>query len=400
MLGGSSAIGLARMRRLDFDNAATSFPKAPGVAEAVAAYLIDNGAPAGRGAYRQAIEVSRVIDRCRQSAAQLFAAAHSRNIVFTFNGTDSLNLAILGLCRPGDHVVSTTWEHNSVLRPLRMLSAQRDVTVTLLEPDANGLIDPTQVQEALRPETRLVAIQHANNVIGVIQPIAEIGAVVRRQGAFFLVDAAQSAGHVPIDVSAMSIDLLACSGHKGLLGPLGTGLLAISDRVAGELNPLRYGGTGTHSEDDRQPDELPEKYESGNLNVPGLVGLNASLNWLVRQSLESLRAHECALTRQLWEALAAIRGVTLCGPDPRQVPRTGVISLQFADYPPQDAAAILDDHFGVQSRAGLHCAPGVHRSLGTIAAGGTLRLSVGAFTTPDDVEHVAAALRALSGEGS
>ncbi|OYW18290.1 MAG: hypothetical protein B7Z55_10900 [Planctomycetales bacterium 12-60-4] len=250
------------MRRLYFDNAATSYPKPPGVAEAVPGYLIDNGAPAGRGAYRQAVEVGRLIDRCRQSAARLFGMADSRHVVFTFNGTDSLNLAILGMCRPGDHVISSTWEHNSVLRPLRHLSERRGVTVTLLEPDGNGVISPTQVQKALRAETRLVAIQHANNVVGVIQPIAEIGEVVRHHGSFFLVDAAQSAGHVPIDMPAMCIDLLACSGHKGLMGPLGTGLLAVSPRVIFELDPLRYGGTGTNSEDDRQPAELPEKYES------------------------------------------------------------------------------------------------------------------------------------------
>ncbi len=384
------------MRRLYFDNAATSFPKPPGVAEAVAAYLLDNGAPAGRGAYRQAAEVGRVIDRCRQSAARLFGVADSRNVVFTFNGTDSLNLAILGVCRPGDHVITTTWEHNSVLRPLRMLSAQRGVTVTLLEPDPNGLIEPAQVQEALRPETRLVAIQHANNVIGVIQPIAEIGSVVRQHGAFFLVDAAQSAGHLPLDMPAMSIDLLACSGHKGLLGPLGTGLLAISDRAIPELSPLRYGGTGTHSEDDRQPAELPEKYESGNLNVPGLIGLDASLTWLRKQSLDSLRTHEIDLTHQLWDALAAIPNLTLFGPDPRQVPRTGIISLQLADYAPQDAAAILDEHFSVQCRAGLHCAPGVHRSLGTVTAGGTVRLSLGALTNVENVESLVMSLGMLA----
>ncbi|HUQ70964.1 MAG TPA: aminotransferase class V-fold PLP-dependent enzyme, partial [Planctomycetaceae bacterium] len=221
--------------------------------------------------------------------------------------------------------------------------------------------------------------------------------VVRKHGAFFLVDAAQSAGHIPLDLSTMPVDLLACSGHKGLLGPLGTGLLAISHRVEAELQPLRFGGTGTVSEDDRQPATLPEKYESGNLNVPGLVGLDASLSWLLDRGVPAIRSHEIELTQQLWDGLSALPGVTLYGAHPRDVPRTGVVSLQLAGFAPQDAAAVLDDHYEIQCRAGLHCAPGVHRSLGTLDSGGTLRLSVGPFTTADDVEAAIDALRAMTG---
>lgn len=379
------------MRRY-FDNAATSFPKPPGVAEAVAAYLRDCGAPAGRGAYRAALDVDRVLTRCRSSAAQLFGLNDPRRVVFTFNGTDGLNLALLGLCRPGDHVVSTTWEHNSVLRPLRWLQDHRGVTVTLLEPGPNGVLDAANVRAALRPETRLVAIQHASNVTGVIQPIADLAEVVRKQGAFFLVDAAQSAGHLPLDLSATPIDLLACSGHKGLLGPLGTGLLVLGPGVEAELEPLRFGGTGTSSEDDHQPAALPERYESGNHNVPGLVGLDAALSWLLDRGVAAIRSHEIELTQELWDGLSAVRGVTLFGAHPADVPRTGVLSLQLAGFAPQDAAAVLDDHYDLQCRAGLHCAPGVHRSLRTLESGGTLRLSVGPFTTPDDV---AAAVRAV-----
>lgn len=384
------------MRRY-FDNAATSFPKPPGVADAVATFLRDSGAPAGRGAYRAALDVERIVARCRASVARLFGLSDPRRVVFTFNGTDSLNLAILGMCRPGDHVVSTTWEHNSVLRPLRWLQDHRDVSVTALEPGPNGLIDPAAVRAALRPETRLVAIQHASNVIGVIQPVADIADVVRSHGAYFLVDAAQSAGHVPIDLAAIPMDLLACSGHKGLLGPLGTGLLLVGDRADIELHPLRFGGTGTVSEDDRQPATLPEKYESGNHNVPGLVGLDAALTWLLDQGIEAIRSHEIAVTQQLWGGLSELSEVTLFGPSPQEVPRTGVVSLQVAGFSPQDAAAVLDDHYDIATRAGLHCAPGVHRSLDTLAAGGTLRLSPGPFTTEDDVAAVIAALREMTG---
>jgi cysteine desulfurase family protein len=379
-----------------FDNAATSFPKPPGVVEAVTNYLQDCGAPAGRGAYRAALDVERIVARCRASAATLFGLTDPRRIVFTFNGTDGLNLALLGLCRSGDHVVSTTWEHNSVLRPLRWLQEQRRVTVTLLEPGPQGVLDPAAVRAALRPDTRLVAVQQASNVTGVIQPIADIAAVVRRHGAFFLVDAAQSAGHLPWNLSDVPVDLLACSGHKGLLGPLGTGLLAVGPGVETELTPLRFGGTGTASEDDHQPSTLPDKYESGNLNVPGIVGLDAALSWLLERGVETIRSHEIELTQLLWDGLSSLTGVTLFGANPADVPRTGVISLQLAGFAPHDAAVVLDDHYQIQCRAGLHCAPGVHRSLDTLPAGGTLRLSVGPFTTPDDVAAVVQAVKDLT----
>ena len=385
------------MTRWYLDNAATSFPKPSEVVEAVTAYLHDCGAPAGRGAYRQAVEVGRLLDRCRQSVARMWNVSTPGNVVLTFSGTDSLNMGLLGLCRPGDHVISTTWEHNSVLRPLRMLSEQRQVAVTFLEPDSRGLIDPQQVQAALRDETRLVTIQHANNVIGVVQPIAEIGGIVRNHGAFFLVDAAQSAGHLSIDMQTMSIDLLACSGHKGLLGPLGTGLLVVGPRVEHELFPLRWGGTGTRSEDDRQPPELPERLESGNHNVPGISGLMAALEWIERNDAAALRKQERQRTEALWNGLCNVPGIELFGAAPDIVERTGVISLQLDSMSPEEAALILDEHFGIECRSGLHCAPGVHRQLGTIERGGTLRLSVGPFLSIQDIEYVIQSFMQLCG---
>lgn len=383
------------MPRHYLDNAATSYPKPPEVTAAVTTYLHECGAPAGRGAYREATDVARMVERCRRSVASLFGVSDPRRMIFTFNGTDSLNLAILGICRPGDHVITSTWEHNSVLRPLRMLQETRGVEVTWLEPHATGQLEPQKVVDAWQTNTRLVAIQHANNVIGVIQPIAEIGAIVRERNGYFLVDAAQSAGHVPIDVEDYAIDLLACPGHKGLLGPLGTGLLAVGDRISEQLQPLRYGGTGTRSEDDRQPTELPEKFESGNLNVPGIVGLDASLTWLLQRDHKDWHQQEQTLLQELWSGLEALPHVTLYGPPPIDVLRMGVISLNVNGYDPQDAALIFDEHFGVQCRAGLHCAPGVHRSLGTLSHGGTLRFSVGAFTTSADIQAALAAVSSL-----
>ncbi len=383
------------MARLYFDNAATSYPKAPGVADVVAEYLRADGVPAGRGAYRQAMDVERHISRCRQLLADLFRVPDPQHVIFTLNGTDSLNLAILGLCRAGDHVVTSTWEHNSVLRPLRMLNEQRGVDVTWLEPDAHGLLSAEQVAKALRANTRLVALQHANNVVGTLQPVAEIAAVVRNHGAFLLVDAAQSVGHHPLDMTAVPIDLLAFPGHKGLTGPLGTGVLCLSERVADPLQPLRFGGTGTHSEDDHQPSGLPHKFEAGNLNVPGILGLAAALEWRTRQDLARAQQQLDQQTARLWTALGELDGITLFGAAPEVVPRTAVISLQIDGFDPRDAAVILDDSFGIQTRAGLHCAPGVHRSLGTFDQGGTLRLSPGTFTTDEDIDHLITALTAL-----
>jgi selenocysteine lyase/cysteine desulfurase len=236
-----------------------------------------------------------------------------------------------------------------------------------------------------------------SNVIGVIQPLAEIAAAIRSHGALFLVDAAQSAGHLPIDLSELGVDLFACSGHKGLCGPLGTGLLYVGPRAEDELEPLRWGGTGTHSEDDVQPRELPDRFESGNLNVPGLVGLDAALAELQTRGIEHIRDHEIRLTHRLWDGLSVLPGVKLFGASPNDVPRTGVVSLQINDMAPQEAAAVLDEHFDVQCRAGLHCAPGVHRSLGTLAAGGTVRLSLGLFNSEDDIDRAIDAVNALSG---
>jgi len=382
--------------RTYLDNAATSFPKPPAVVEAVHQYLSECGAPAGRGAYRAALDVGRTVARCRQSAAKLLGVADPSRFVFTFNGTDGLNVAIQGVCRPGDHAVTSTWEHNSVLRPLRALEQQRGVAVTRLQPDATGRLDPAALQATLQPNTRLVVVQHASNVTGVIQSLDDLAAVVRKHGALFLVDAAQSAGHVPIDLSATDVDLWACSGHKGLLGPLGTGLLYVGTRAEPLLEPLRWGGTGTHSEDDVQPRELPDRLESGNLNVPGIVGLDAALTEILARGIPAICEHEQELTRRLWRGLAEIRSVTLFGPPPEHVPRTGVVSLQLTDLAPQEAAALLDQHFGIECRAGLHCAPGVHRALGTLETGGTLRFSVGMFNTPDHIDRAVKGVKALA----
>ncbi len=381
--------------RIYLDNAATSFPKPEAVYAAVDRYQRELGTAVGRGATTAATEVGRLVTQARRQAARLLGVAAPERVIFAFNGTDAINLAIHGLVRPGDHVVTTAAEHNSVLRPLRFQQARHGAKVDVANVDRDGRIDVEHFRSLLTSETRLVAIQHASNVTGVIQPIEELIAAAKGVGAKVLVDAAQTAGHLPIAFDDWGIDLLACSGHKGLLGPLGTGLLCIAAGVASELQPLRQGGTGSQSELDLQPESLPDKYESGNHNAPGLVGLGAALDWIESRTLTSLREHESELTQQLIDGLAVIDGVTLIGPRDA-ASRVGVVSFQIAGYDPQDVATILDESFGIEVRAGLHCAPLIHAAIGTKAGGGTVRASVGAFTTAGDISALIDALRELT----
>lgn len=382
--------------RYYFDNAATSFPKSPAVLAAVECYQRECGAAAGRGGYRSAIAAGKLVEGCRSEAARLLRCPASR-LVFTFNGTDGLNQAILGVCRPGDHIITSTWEHNSVLRPLRFLEDRFQVEVTRLTPNAEGQVTPDAVKQALTSKTRLVIIQHASNVLGVVQPITEIADVVHAHGVLCAVDAAQTAGHGCNSLGDAAIDLWMTSGHKGFGGPLGTGLLYVGPRAEEHIQPRRWGGTGTHSEDDRQPTEMPDRFESGNFNVPGLAGLGAALSELTDEVLSQRQRHEQTLVTALWDQLAHCPAITLYGPSPQHADRIGVISLNVAGIAPHELATILDEHYGIEGRAGLHCAPGVHRWLGTLEMGGTYRLSLGPTTAVNDVEYVARALREVAG---
>ncbi|MBW3541684.1 MAG: aminotransferase class V-fold PLP-dependent enzyme [Planctomycetes bacterium] len=385
-------------RRIYLDNAATSFPKPVEVYDAVDRYQREVGAAIGRGAYRQAFEAQGIVDRCRRRAAEFLGAESPERIVFTFNGTDSLNLALYGLLRPGDHVVTSTIEHNSVLRPLRELRERLGIAVSYVPCDEFCRVDPAAFQRAMRPETRLIALVHASNVTGTIQPITDVGELAREAGVLFLVDAAQTAGHVPIDLAKLPVDLLACPGHKGLLGPLGTGLLYIRPGIEERLTSIRQGGTGSKSEDDLQPRFLPDKYEAGNHNALGLAGLEAALQWLTTPQSVSQHRFAEELAQQLRVRLATIGdSVKVHSYDPEGAhDYVGVVSITVADFEPQDVASILDESFGIQTRAGLHCAPGAHRALGTLAGGGTVRFSVGPFTTSDDIEAAVAAVQEIA----
>lgn len=380
------------MKRRYFDNAATTFPKPPGVSDAVRHYIDAVGASAGRGAYREAVEGGRMLARTRDLVRRVFGCSPADHVVFTFNGSDALNLALKGVLRPGDHAVTTWIDHNSVLRPLSALESQRGVEWTAVRVDRETTrLDVEDVELALRPNTRLVAINHASNVTGVLQPLDEIGRLCRERGVLLLVDAAQSAGHVPIDFSRTPIDLLATPGHKGLLGPLGTGLLVIRAGVEVHMQTFREGGTGSQSEQPVQPEHMPDRLEAGSHNAAGIAGLAVALEWLLERGVAAVREHETALSQRMIERLADIEHLRLYGPaDPAE--RVGVFSVRIDNLEPAELSAILEDQFGILTRSGLHCAPFAHKTIGTDTTGGTTRFSLGPLLEEEDVDAALAAL--------
>lgn len=369
------------MKNLDIylDNAATSHPKPEAVLEAVTrALTVDNGNP-GRSGHRRALAGARILLDGRERIAGLIGADDPFDIAYCFNCTDALNLAIKGCLRKGDHVVSTLLEHNSVLRVLTELAVSGQIELTLLPAEDDGRVDPKDVERAITPQTRLIAVTHASNVTGVLQPVEEIGALCARQGILFLVDAAQALGVYPIDVRELNCDFLAFPGHKGLLGPQGTGGLYIkSGRV---LQTVREGGTGSVSDSMRQPADPPERYESGTVNLPGIAGLCAGVAY-VSGRLGQIRAHELALTQQAIEGLVKL-GATVYGPLEARS-RVGVVSFNLGDYQSTEVTDALDEA-GFAVRGGLHCAPGVHRLLGTLKRG-AVRVSVGHQNTAEEID--------------
>ncbi len=374
-----------------FDNAATTFPKPESVYRAMDEFMRHHAGNPGRGTHQMSLAASQMVDGTRAALARLFHAPDVNRVIFAANTTDALNLALYGLLEPGDHVVTTTMEHNAIIRPLYTLHGQ-GVGVTQVPCASDGSLDPAAVLAALRPNTRLVAMIHASNVSGTILPVAEVGAGVRERGVLLLVDAAQTAGVLPIDVQSMHIDLLAFPGHKGLLGPPGTGGLIIGERV--RLRSIRQGGTGTRSEDEAQPTGLPEGLETGSLNSVGIAGLGAGVSFVADQGVESIGAHERHLVQRLLNGLLTIPGLTVYGPsDPKR--QVGVVSIRLDHWEPMDLGVALDQDYDIAVRTGLHCAPLAHRTIGTLPSG-TVRLAPGYSTTPEEVDQVVEALDRLS----
>jgi cysteine desulfurase family protein len=384
------------LSRIYLDNAATSWPKPETVYQAVDGAMRQLGASAGRSPYAEAIEATRRVEQARATCAKFLGIRDPKRLVFTANGTAALNLAIHGILRPGDHVVTTVIEHNSVLRPLAAWLERDQITLTHVACDGAGRIDPDEVRRAIGPRTRLVALSHASNVTGTIQPVAEVAALARERGVTTLVDAAQTAGHLAIGVEELGVDLLATSGHKGLLGPLGTGLLYLGPGIDSLVTPVQQGGTGTRSNEDRQPTSMPDRYESGNLNVPAILGLAAGVEYLTGRVAEGWQAKATARLERLRGGLSQIAGVRLFGPS-QAGQSAALVSLVLEGYDPQEVAAVLDASFRIQIRPGLHCAPLAHRALGTLQRGGTVRLSPGHFTTDRELDAVVAAIARLAG---
>lgn len=389
---------IASPRRLYMDNAATSFPKPRAVTDAMVRYATELGASAGRGAYREAVETANILSDCRRRLNQLFQGEKPEHFVFTLNCTDALNLAIKGLIDPkqSNHAICTHIDHNSILRPLNALEDAGSITQTRVAIDPiSGLVDPDDIRKAIRPTTRLIAITHASNVTGTIQPIRAIGRIAREHGVTFIVDAAQSAGHLPIDVREDGIDLLAAPGHKALLGPLGTGFLYVRPGVEKILRSVREGGTGSVSEQDRQPDFLPDKYEAGSHNAIGIAGLGEGVKWILDQGIEKLASHDLDLVRTMLEGLSDIEGLTCFGP--RGVKnRLGVFSVRVEGFEPYELSAVLESHYGILTRPGIHCAPLAHQAIGTSELGGTTRLSFGPFLSRQDVKFATDALAEIA----
>ena len=382
------------MKRIYLDNAATSWPKPAEVYDAVDRWQRENGAPSGRGAYDSAAATDKLVLDARRAVAQLLGASEPNRIVFTLNGTDALHLAIQGLIKPGDHVVTTVVEHNSVLRPLRQLADGRGVAVAHVGCDAEGIVSAEKVIAALNSTTKFVVVAHASNVTGALQPISEIGAELQKRGVTFVVDAAQTLGEIPLSVDELHCDLLTAPGHKGLLGPLGTGVLYVRPGVEERMMSIRTGGTGTESSSLKAPTQMPVKFEAGNLNVPGIVGLGAGVRWLAERGVAALREQAIRQTERLLDGLVGLKGLRIVGPQGAQR-RVGMVSLVVEGYDPQEAAAVLATSYGIETRAGLHCAPLMHKALGTADAGGTLRLSLGPLTTDAEIDAALGALRDL-----
>jgi cysteine desulfurase/selenocysteine lyase len=373
-------------RLIYLDYAATSWPKPKEVQLAMCDFMENSGGNPGRSGHRLSISAARIVFNVRETIAEFFHAPDPLRVVFTVNVTHALNLALRGILKPGDHVVTSSIEHNSVMRPLRALEKE-GVRLTVVPCGADGRLDLEVMRAAITLGTRLVVVTHASNVMGMILPVKEIAAIAHQAGALFMVDCAQTAGVIPIDQPAMGIDLLAFTGHKGLYGPTGTGGLVIGDKVdITELQPLVRGGTGSRSEYEEQPDLLPDKYESGTANSVGIAGMGAGVRWVQAIGVESIRAREAELNELLISGLQNIPQVSVYGPsDPAE--RTAVVSCRVAGLRVSEVGLRIDDEFGILSRVGLHCAPYAHKTIGTFPEG-TIRLAPGIFTSPDDIRAV------------
>ena len=382
------------MERIYFDNASTSFPKAEGVAEAVYHYMKDCGCNINRGGYDEAYQAEEIVLRTRQQLTELFHGPDCRNVVFTRNITESLNVLLKGFLKAGDHVLVSAMEHNAVMRPLTQLTEQ-GVSFDRIPCGADGTLDVSAMDRLLRENTRAVVMLHASNVCGTLMPIETVGAFCHAHGLRFILDTAQTAGVFPIDMEAMHIDALAFTGHKGLLGPQGIGGFLLQPDMVPLLQPLIAGGTGSISHEEQMPSFMPDRFEAGTMNLPGIMGLHAALCWLERETIDAVRSHELELTERFLSGALDIPCLRVVGR--RDISgRAGVVSVVPENADPALVADALGREYGIMVRVGLHCAPNAHKTLGTFPTG-TIRFSFGRWNTPQQVDTALSALRELCG---
>ncbi|MFV2088591.1 aminotransferase class V-fold PLP-dependent enzyme [Micromonospora sp. LOL_021] len=380
-----------RTRPIYFDNASTSFPKPDLLWETTRQYLNEVGASPGRGSHSQARQAKRIVDEARAALAQVVGVTDPSRIAFTLNATHALNIAIRGSLAPGDHVITTDIEHNSVLRPLEELRLAGKCTYTVVRTAPDGTFDLAAFRAALRPETKLMVVNHASNVTGVVAPVAELAAIARAHGALFLLDASQTAGFLDIEVDELGVDMLALTGHKSLKGPPGTGALFVRHPL--DIRPLEVGGSGVNSQSLRHPATMPDKLEAGTANYLGIAGLGAVVATLTPAGIAADRAAALTLMQACLASLRTMSGITVYEVRP-DLPRVPVISLNIEGLYASEVSALLDERFQIMTRAGLHCAPLIHQTLGTTPHG-TLRISVGSGSTADDIDRLIEALDSI-----
>ena len=389
------------MQKIYLDQASTSFPKAPGTADAVYRYMTECGCNVSRGGYAGAYSAEELVYDTRVLLCRLFGCgeADPKRVIFTKNVTESLNILIKGLLRPGDHVLVSSMEHNAVMRPLGQLAGQ-GIRVTRVPCAEDGSMDPADLEARIEKDTKAVVMLHASNVCGTVLPAAEVGAVCRERGIRFILDTAQTAGALPLDMEAMKIDALAFTGHKGFLGPQGTGGFLIREEMAAEMEPLITGGTGSISHTEDVPDFLPDRFEAGTPNLPGIAGLNASLIWLLAQPEGSVLSHELKLTRRFLRSMeeAEKEGLLRIVGKHGTEGRTGVVSIVPLRMDPSELAFRLDEQYGIATRVGMHCAPSAHRTLGTWPTG-TVRFSFGLFNTEEETNTAVQAVTEICRAG-
>lgn len=389
------------MDTIYFDNASTTFPKPKAVPDAMYDYMTRVGSNINRGCYERAYSVEELVYDTRERLSRLFDGPECKNVVFTRNITESLNVLLKGFLKPGDHVITSSMEHNAVMRPLVQLERQ-GVSFTRASCNPDGTLDPAALERALRPNTKAVVMTHGSNVCGTLLPIREVGAFCKAHGLRFFVDCAQTGGVYPISMAEMGIDALAFTGHKGLMGPQGVGGFLLSPELVSRITPLLSGGTGSISHTEEVPDFMPDRFEPGTPNLPGIIGLHAALLWLEETGMDAIRAHELGLTARflagvnaLGEQGRSIRAVGLPGTDGR----TGVVSVVTPDRDMAGVAYELDSTWGIMTRVGLHCAPSAHKTLGTFPAG-TIRFSFGWWNTEEEVDRAIDALDAILREAA